>query len=184
MAPTTTRTRKQAADRVEDLQIDSVEDLLLLDHYEFDQWCALTAKGRISEEQREWLRTELILVDRWVDGLESLIDSADTQLEHAEAELEDLRAEAADANDDDIFAELAELESFQRSWRPKIHTFQRKIRKTLREARRVQRQLRAERSINSEAREILDAIKHHKEETLRTYEEGSPMDEELWSLLG
>jgi len=174
-------TRKEISTRVRDGSFSTPTDLLALSDYEFEQWCGETAKGARQEYEMDWLRTEIDLAERWVDGLEALVDSADTQLEHAEAKLQELFDKYDNRNDEDALDEALQLEEFQKSWKPKINTFRRKVNKTLRESRRNLKHL--ERDEAEKIGVLMDAITDHKEATLLEFGEGTSEDDSLWSIL-
>jgi hypothetical protein len=176
-----TTTRKEVQSRIQDRGFTNPEQLLALNDYEFEQWCGKTAKGTISDAEKEWLETNLPLVERWVDGLEGLVDSADTQIEHAEAEIDAAEDEAEQTGD---WTKYEELERFQREWKPKINTFQRKVTRTLRNARRTLRSLEREGG-SDRAKELEEAIhQHYQSVTFGDDDEAEDADFKLWAVVG
>ena len=172
-------TRQEVADQIRSREFGTVDEILSLDDYEFEQWCGDAVKGTRPNVELEWIVGDIDLAERWVDGLESLIDSADTQLEHAEAQLDELLDRV---DDGDTLAELdaVELEARQRTWKPKINTFKRKVSRKLREAQRNLKRLEREQAHRAE--ELLTAIADHREATLEDFD-GTDIDVQLWSLL-
>lgn len=119
------KTRTQVQKEVDNIEFRFIDQLFDLDDYQFEQWCSKTAKKGLTTAEEDWVENDLELALRWRDGLISLVESTETQLEHAERELEAAEGEEYEA-----------LRQRQLDWRPKIKTFQRKIKKALREAER------------------------------------------------
>lgn len=174
------QTRQQVASRILDRGFTEPSELLALTDYEFEQWCGATAKGDISEDEQQWLNENIQLAERWVDGLRGLIESADTQIEHAERDLDEAEDLAEDTGDWSKYDELLE---FQKTWKPKIQTFKRKVAKKEREAVRNLKAL--ERASSDRIATLEEAIaNHHDAVTMGTDEQADEADAILWRVVG
>lgn len=154
-------TREEAESLIQGVGFETAEQLLELDDYVFEQFCARIAKGDVLGNEAWLFENDIRVAERLVDGLEALIDSSDTQLEHAEIELEELEDRAQETESDEDWDAYDELRVFQRTWKPKINTFKRKVAKRLRAARRQLRELERSDNRSGEEERLRGAIFDH-----------------------
>jgi multidrug efflux pump subunit AcrA (membrane-fusion protein) len=176
-------TRKETTDRINKQVFGSEEELLELSDYEFEQWCGRTAKGDITPLEQKLLSGSLALAERWVDGLQSLVDSTETQVEHAQAELDEAELKAIESDLDADWDAYHKLNEYQTAWKLKANSFKRKVLKTLRKAERnlaaVERasDLRVYRDAYNR---LVAVIAYHRTRSIELYDP-SEEDIHLWS---